>query len=362
MSNYQKKVVYVLGTKAQFIKCKHILLNLIKNNVKIYIVDTGQHRQLTQKELKNSGLVFEYINLTNSQNNISSVFQMIIWFIKLIFFRLKIENPTSFSLCLIHGDTVSTLIGLILSKKNKIKTVHIEAGYNSYNIFKPFPEEIIRNIVSKFSDILVVDGETQLKNVEKYKNSKTIIQISRNTIYDAVTNINFKANKNFKNVLSVTVHRTENLYDFKKLNLLIEMLVQISKNNSFDSIRWFCHDVTYKLLIKKKLIKKLQDEKIIIKKLVQHEEFISELINSKLVITDGGSIAEECSILGINTVIWRDVVENLNYLSSNVILSEYNLDLVYSFIKNIPDEKFNNNITLSSSPSKQLASQLINYL
>ena len=43
------KVVYVLGTKAQFIKCKHILENLISKNIKVVILDTGNIKSLQQK-------------------------------------------------------------------------------------------------------------------------------------------------------------------------------------------------------------------------------------------------------------------------------------------------------------------------
>ena len=37
---------YVLGTKAQFIKSKFILENLIENDFKVFILDTGQQKKL----------------------------------------------------------------------------------------------------------------------------------------------------------------------------------------------------------------------------------------------------------------------------------------------------------------------------
>ena len=51
MINSNTELIYVLGTKAQFIKSKYILKNLIENNCKIYILDTGQHKEITSKEL-----------------------------------------------------------------------------------------------------------------------------------------------------------------------------------------------------------------------------------------------------------------------------------------------------------------------
>ena len=132
MSNLNsKKVIYVLGTKAQFIKSKHILLKLYEKNINILILDTGQHKELTTKELKNSGLVYDYISLTDNTENISKVLNMVIWFFKLTLSSRFKEDFQKISYSIIHGDTVRTLIGLIISIRNKIlkrSGVLIEAG------------------------------------------------------------------------------------------------------------------------------------------------------------------------------------------------------------------------------------------
>ncbi|MBG02388.1 MAG: hypothetical protein CL470_08980, partial [Acidimicrobiaceae bacterium] len=334
-----KKIIYVLGTKVQFIKCKQILLNLIKENVEILILDTGQHKELTIKELNESGLVYEYLELSENKKNIATIFGMISWFVKILF-SLKLKNKLSgISYSMVHGDTVSTLIGLLFSKRNKIKTIHLESGYKSNNIFQPFPEEIIRNIVSRFSDVLVVDGESQYKNISKYINKKEIIKISRNTIYDSVAEYLKTEQENFKNTLTITVHRTENIYNKKRLESLIDLLYEIKNKYNFEIIQWFCHDVTRNILSKNNLINEIEANGIILKNLIPHNEFIKEIVRSKLIITDGGSIAEECSILGLNTVIWRDVVENESYLNQNVILSNYEYEKIYSYIENLPNRK-----------------------
>ena len=91
--------------------------------------------------------------------------------------------------------------------------------------------------------------------------------------------------------------------------------------------------------------------------LLTHERFIKELINSKLVITDGGSISEECSILGLNTIIWRDVVEDRRYLNRNVILSEYDSETIYNFIDNLSEKR--NIISTVQSPSAELVDKLL---
>jgi len=354
------KVMYVLGTKAQFIKSKYILLNLVEEGIDIKILDTGQHKEITEIELINSGLIFEYTELGDNKKNISSIFEMIWWFIKIIFSKKIFLNSEEISYSLIHGDTASTLIGLFVSKKYKIPTIHLESGYKSYNLLRPFPEEIIRNIVSRFSDILVVDGDKQFNNVEKYAKTKDIIKISRNTIYDSISEFEHLNDLEQQSLLTITIHRTENIYNKKRLLKFIKLLKKIEFNESFSRIQWFCHDITHKALVKYNLLEDIRLSGIELRKLVNHKKFVSELQNSNLIITDGGSITEECSILGLNTIIWRDVVENEGYLNKNVILSNYDEDIIIKFINNLP-KRSNKNLNFQS-PSQEVVREILKRL
>ena len=353
----KNEILYVLGTKAQFIKSKFILENLINNNFKVFILDTGQHKEITSSELKYFRNNFEYISISNNKKNISSIFSMIIWFTKVIFSNNKIDNLKDTKYCLIHGDTISTLIGLIVGKKNNLEVVHIESGLRSYNWLKPFPEEIIRTLVTRYSDILSVDSKEAESNVRKYKSKKKIIRLSRNTIYDSVV-MTLKDKKRIdNNTLTVTIHRTENIYNKKRLKSLVNLLIKLKNENLYSEIDWYCHDITINALERNNLITLLNDNDVRLKKLILHDNFINKIYSSKAVITDGGSIAEECSIMNLRTVIWRDVVENSEYLNKNMLLSKYNHDEIVYFLNESSDS---NKISLDEiSPSEQFVEQLM---
>lgn len=282
---------------------------------------------------------------------------MIIWFLKisLSFNQIKIEHEAKY--CLIHGDTISTLVGLIFGKKNKLEVVHIESGLRSYNLFRPFPEEIIRMIVTKYSDVLSVDTKEAEKNIEKYIGYKKIIRISRNTIYDSVVDLLKNQSLISVNCLTVTVHRTENLYNKKRLQNFVNLLIKINNLDIFENINWYCHDVTIKALEKNGHLLILKNSGIKILGLVSHDKFLSILHSSRAVITDGGSIAEECSIMNLKTVIWRDVVENYNYLNENMLLSKYNEENIIGFLNS--ELNFNKKNIDEISPSVQFVNQLI---
>ena len=57
--------------------------------------------------------------------------------------RLRQEIFLPFTkVCLVHGDTPSTLIGAIFAKRAGLKIAHLESGLRS-GIINPFPEEAI---------------------------------------------------------------------------------------------------------------------------------------------------------------------------------------------------------------------------
>ena len=54
-----KLIYFVLGTKAQFIKSKHILIKLHEQGYKVIIVNTNQHIEITKKQLHSLNFEFE---------------------------------------------------------------------------------------------------------------------------------------------------------------------------------------------------------------------------------------------------------------------------------------------------------------
>lgn len=356
-SNSNKAIAYVLGTKAMFIKTQHIIKYLKEENIEVLILDTGQHKEITRKEIEKLEGNYQIINITKSDANISSIYGMIKWFFGFIVSPKKNELFDDIKYCIIHGDTISTLMGLIYAKKNNLKIIHVEAGYKSNSYLRPFPEEIFRSLVSRYADILVVDGEKQQSNVEKYKSKKEIIRISRNTVIDALVSEIQHIEKKEVNQLTITIHRTENIYNKKNFDSLIQLINNILKEKTYDSIKWFCHDVTASALRKRNIEKSLEISGVQLLPLLPYGDFINEIYNSRAIITDGGSIAEECSILGIKTLVWRDVIEQENIIGENLKLSNYDIKESLEFLTS---EKINQKLKKEfSKPSKELVDSLL---
>jgi len=175
-------IYFFIGTKAQFIKMAPIIVELRNRQIPYRYVDSGQHADLTRILRKTFGIRQPDICL-HRDGDISSVFAAIKWTCKLILMALFAKNkikrqifPES-GLCLIHGDTLSTLLGLKMAKAAGLKVAHVEAGLRSFNIFHPFPEELIRIYCMKRCDILFSPSDLAYNNLQKMKTKGEIINV-----------------------------------------------------------------------------------------------------------------------------------------------------------------------------------------
>jgi len=72
-----------------------------------------------------------------------------------------------------------------------------------------------------------------------------------------------------------------------------------------------------------------------------HSDFVALLKKSEFVVTDGGSLQEETYFLGIPCLLLRKATERQNGMGYNVVMSNYDVDLVKNFCGRYKDFKLN---------------------
>jgi UDP-N-acetylglucosamine 2-epimerase (non-hydrolysing) len=92
--------------------------------------------------------------------------------------------------------------------------------------------------------------------------------------------------------------------------------------------------------------------------LVPHQRFTAMLAAAPLVVTDGGSIQEECAVLGVPTLLWRARSERPDGLGANVVLSRYDPTVVAAFLAD-PDAVRRPPVPGDLRPSQTIASELL---
>lgn len=353
-----------IGTKAQLIKMAPIMRVLLDKNIEYNFIFSGQHHSTIDELLEDFEIKKPDVILYQG-NDITGIFQMAAWMIRLIFYVSKNRNSVWKNdirgIVLNHGDTISTLLGTILAKTSGHKAAHIESGLRSAKIFNPFPEEVIRRLVFKLSDYLYCPGDWAINNV---KNEGAVkINTFDNTLLDTLAGTNddfqtipYEPDRDF---CVVSIHRFENIFNQGTFALVINLVKDIAKKIF---VVFVLHKPTEKNLRKFDLYKQLEmDENIYLAQRMIYTSFIALVKRSKFVVTDGGSNQEECNYLGKPCLIMRSTTERNDGLGENAVLCDYNEVIIESFISNI--ESFRRSkINRAESPSKIIVNHILSVI
>ena len=147
------RLLILVGTKAQFIKTAPVLRELDKQGIAYRLVYTGQHSETFDlleaafgTRAPDEILVPDFEAATH-QSFLSWCLRF--WWATLR--RITGGHWRGTHIGLVHGDTASTLFGALAVRLAGGRVGHIEAGLRSTKLLEPFPEEIIRRLVSRLS-------------------------------------------------------------------------------------------------------------------------------------------------------------------------------------------------------------------
>lgn len=195
---------------------------------------------------------------------------------------------------LVLGDTNSSL-GAIVAKRLGIRVFHMEAGNRCFD--DRVPEEVNRRLIDHASDILLPYTERSRQNLLAEGVHSSRIYVTGNPIAEVINHYT-KPTRTLDDFYLVTLHRSENVDNPERLKKFVKALNQLDK-----PVIWPMHPHTRKK-IKSRLKKHIQ-----VTKPKGFLEFIQLEQNAHCVLTDSGTVQEECCLFRIPVVTLRDSTE-----------------------------------------------------
>lgn len=352
-----------IGTRAQLIKMAPVILEIERRGLPFSLVLTGQHEETMEQLLNDFGIHTRRSYLYQGKE-ITGIAQMGVWFARCLWKCLRetdkfVPGSGVNNVMLVHGDTLSTLLGAVVGKLRGLTVAHIEAGLRSGNIFHPFPEELTRRAVFRLSDLAFCPGEWSYNNMEKY--SARRINTGHNTLLDALaialaapqkTDAPFPA----KAYGVISIHRFENIFSRRRLARIIRLLEKAAAQHP---LVFVLHPATRKKLTQFDLLDGLESNpRIKLLPRIGYVEFVQLIQRARFVITDGGSNQEELSYLGIPTLLMRKATERQEGLATTAILCAYNEQILERFLRDLPGLSSVKPRINSDSPSKIIVDHL----
>lgn len=325
-------IIFFYGTTGESIKIA-TLVEAFPADRRI-LIDTSQQPKLLEKFYKATSFPRPDITLSKGwrSNDLTKPWQMFLWLFVVtfnFFFRgtyIKLRNikKNQKLVMVVHGDTVTTVVGAFLGRILRVPVVHVEAGLRSGSWKHPFPEEIDRRIVSKLARIHYAPGEVPYQALVGEKTKGRILNTMANTVADSAKWAQKQTPSNLpklpKKFLLVSVHRNEFLVLSKQIK---DFLTEINKFSKKMPVVFLDHPITANRIADLKLDNILDSPGI---KRVQKQNYINmmHLIkDAEVVVTDSGGLQEESYYLGIPCVVYREATERTEGIGENVVLTGF---------------------------------------
>ncbi len=323
-----------IGTKAQYIKTAPLLRLMDAEGVDYRLIDSGQHADLSRDLRVELGIREPEVVLA-SGGDINSVGQAVMWSGRLSGRLVSSSKLTSEvfggqgGICVVHGDTPSTLLAALMARRAGLDVAHLEAGLRSNNYMQPFPEELIRIATMRLSRYLFAPDDVAMANLEAMGLSDRAIPTLANSSVEALAFAIDETPVAGTGPAVATMHRVENLKRKDRVNGFVDLLLEIA---TMHPVLLVLHGPTKPTLEKSGALAALRGAGVETTDLMAHNEFARALAAAPLVVTDGGSVQEECALLGVPTLLWRGKTERPDGLGANVVLSNYQSDIAESFL------------------------------
>jgi UDP-N-acetylglucosamine 2-epimerase (non-hydrolysing) len=332
----------VYGTTGELIKLAPVLTRLTERGTPAVTLCTGQQVQQIPALLDDFRLAQPDVWLSrgNRGHDLERPTDLPRWLVGVTTtfarhrrkLRALLTSTRTKPLLVVHGDTLTTVLGAVMGRILDVPVAHIEAGMRSGDWRNPFPEELDRLIAGRLARVHFAPGAQPAANLRATKVRGDVIDTGGNTIRDAIELVPPSApglELPPEPFGLVSLHRFELLNEPRALRAIIELLREASRSIS---IVFIDHPVTAAAIAAHDL-GSLFDDRFRRLPRQRYFRFIALLKASEFLVTDSGGSQEECAYLCHPCLVHRAVTERADGLDGPVVLSRMDLGVAREFLQ-----------------------------
>ena len=354
------KIATILGTRPEIIKMAPIIDEISKRDIEQVVIHTGQHydEEMSDNFFKDLEIPTPDYNIHVGSGTHGKQTGLMMKGIEEV---LLVEKP---DIVLVQGDTNAVLAGALVASKLHIAIGHVEAGLRSFDM--TMPEEVNRRVADVTSTMYFIPTEKSAINLLAEGFSRKNMFITGNTVVDACFRHLEIAKKrgfedeslagldidNLDNILTLTMHRAENVDVKERVVNIIDALKELSDMNIIFPI----HPRTKNTLENFGLFEELNNlSHVHIIKPLGYLDFLLLTSKSTLILTDSGGLQEEAITLNVPALTLRYNTERPETVAAggNILVGSDKDSILENARKILSDEEFADKMKNAINPYGQ---------
>lgn len=285
---------------------------------------TGQHRAMLDQVLSLFQIVPDYdLDVMRPDQGLNALSARILTALEPVLCEVRPDYV------LVHGDTNTALVAALAAFHHRIPIGHVEAGLRTYDLDRPWPEEMNRQLVDRLCTHLFAPTMTAATHLASEHLPGRVL-VTGNTVIDALfatlariegdaalqaeLDAPFAMLDPTRRLILVTGHRRENFGD--GFIAICDALATLSERDDVEIV----YPVHLNPNVRGPVHDRLSGRKNVhLVAPLDYLPFVALMRRSTLVLTDSGGVQEEAPSLGKPVLVMRDVTERPEAVAAGTV-------------------------------------------
>lgn len=298
-----QKILLVSGTRPEIIKLAPLYHALRETGwAHVQWLHTGQHEEMARQILACFDVVPD-ITLKRAGDSLLAFSTGC---------RQQLDavmTGQDWSLVIVQGDTESAFLGALTAFYHQVPLAHVEAGLRTYNLSRPFPEEGLRQMISRLTRFHFPPTRRSQVALQAEGIADEHIYLTGNTVVDAqqwtCAHRGVKRAVPGRGHLLVTVHRRENWG--KDVAEICHAIADIARQQPDLQVLFPVH-------LNPVILGPVNDilggiANVTLTAPLDYTQMQQALADAWLVLTDSGGLQEEAPTFGVPVLVLREETE-----------------------------------------------------
>jgi UDP-N-acetylglucosamine 2-epimerase (non-hydrolysing) len=214
------------------------------------------------------------------------------------------------AMCVVQGDTESAFLGALAAFYRRVPIAHVEAGLRTYNLARPFPEEGLRQMLSRIATLHFAPTERSREALRAEGVAEAGIHLTGNTVVDAQlwTSERYGIRREpgaAKGPILVTVHRREHWGG--EMQDIFEAVADVAREHPQVQVRFPVHLNPVVQRAAHTILAGLPNVELCAP--FDYLQMQQALAQASMVLTDSGGLQEEAPTFGVPVLVLRHETE-----------------------------------------------------